>query len=261
MSFCSPLILSVRLLEAIPIFVIAIAERRSIRSCSASVSPCPSRPHFLRIIFPHIPKCAGTSVKEQFSNRTDVFLDYFCHPTWIHVADTVAGKALQAELKSQLPERSDWIVFGHFEASAYDDIDYDFKVLLLRDPLERAVSHFHYIKQSLPDNDVTRRRHREVGLIKDDQMSFEEFADLDHIRHFYGKFYLRNLDINQRLILLAVSDLDSSFYRLYLKTGLKLNTAVHSNRSIYSKDFGHLRSCFAEDVQLYQYLIAHQDDA
>jgi len=92
-------------------------------------------------------------------------------------------------------------------------------------------------------------------------MSFEEFADLDHIRHFYGKFYLRNLDINRRLIILTVSELDTSFYRLYLKTGLTLNTAVHSNRSIYAKDFGHLRSCFAEDVQLYQYLIAHRDDA
>ena len=100
------------------------------------------------------------------SNRTDVFLDYFCHPTWIHVADTVAGKALQAELKSQLPEWSDWIVFAHFEASACDDIDHDFKVLLLRKPLERAVSHFHYIKQSLPDNDATRWGHRQAGLIK-----------------------------------------------------------------------------------------------
>ncbi len=91
-------------------------------------------------------------------------------------------------------------------------------------------------------------------------MSLEEFANLDHICHFYSKFYLPNLDVNQRLILLTVSELGSSFYRLYLKTGLMLNAAVHSSRSIYAKDFGNLRSRFAEDMQLYQHLIAHRDE-
>jgi len=92
-------------------------------------------------------------------------------------------------------------------------------------------------------------------------MNFEEFTQLDHIRHFYSRFYLKSLGINERLIVMTVSDLQSSLNRLYLKTGLMLDPAVHSNRSIYTNDSGHFRGRFAEDTQLYDQLIALQQEA
>jgi hypothetical protein len=208
----------------------------------------------MKIIIPHIPKCAGSSIMVQLATRADVHFDYFNHPTWMHAPDMQLGAVEQTKLKATLKQLKDWIVFGHFAASAYDDLPFDYKVLLIREPFVRAVSHFHYIKQLLPDNDVTRRRHYEVGLIKDGLMSIDSFSQLDHIRFLYSRYYLKNLTEDDRLIVLSVEDLPSSFIKLRERCGLCLNAGIHMNRSSYPGNFEHLREVFSDDSQLYHSL-------
>jgi len=143
----------------------------------------------LRIVFPHIPKCCGSSIATQLRSISDVYMDYSLHPTWVSETDISFGLRERAKMIDKLHGLENWIIFGHFPSDAFDELIYDLKIILLRPPLQRAISHYHYIKQILDDNITTRRRHNEVGPIKDGHMTFGQFAKLDHIRFFYGQYY------------------------------------------------------------------------
>ncbi len=211
----------------------------------------------MKIIFPHIPKCAGSSLRDQLKEQPNFYTDYYNHPTWCYAPDIDEGKLQQKNLKKTLNSHHSWIVYGHFAANAYYDMPYDYQFMLLRDPLERAISHFHYIRQLLPDNEMTRRRHLEVGPIKDNKMQLDEFIQLNHIRFIYSKYYLKNLQIDSKLIILPVDRMQYSLNLLGKILDFPLNHEIKSNQSDYSGDFEYLRSNFIEDTDLYNKLINH----
>lgn len=210
----------------------------------------------MRILFPHIPKCAGTSLRNHLAQRDDFFEDYFNHPTWDYEPDKVAGQEKQNELKLLVKNRQSWIIFGHFAPFLYYELDYSHQIILIRNPLERAVSHYYYIKQLLPDNKITRRRHKEVGLIKESCMSLEEFVTLNHIKYFYSKFYLKNITIDDRLFVFSMINFEDSINQINQLTGLGLDQFSWLNKNIYNRQFAHLRSNFQEDFDLYDYLLS-----
>jgi hypothetical protein len=209
----------------------------------------------LKIVFPHIPKCAGSSLRDQLIRRKHVYLDYLNHPTWVDEKDKRRGRRQQRELQERLAKLNEWVVFGHFASSAYDHLPYDLKIVLLRDPLERAVSHFHYIRDTLPDRPITRRRHHEVAPIKEGRMSLDEFLELEHIRLFYSNYYLKNLQLNERVIVLSVEDLGQSLEKLANRCGLSLSASVHVNKGRYRGVFENFRTHFATDTELYKQLL------
>lgn len=104
------------------------------------------------IIFPHIPKCAGSSLLQQFDAAgIKLFLDYDKPPSQ-------TNKFLQTECERrnrecQLLDFGGFdLVFGHFPLGRYTRSGYRY-VTLLRDPLERAISHFNYWK-NLPASNL-----------------------------------------------------------------------------------------------------------
>jgi hypothetical protein len=208
----------------------------------------------MKIIFPHIPKCAGGSIKSQLKKREDVFLDYFNHPTWIYQPDKELGEMKQIELKEKIRKIDSWIVYGHFAPCIYFELPYDLVIIILRDPLERAVSHYHYVKQRLPDNNITRKRHKEVGPIKENRMSIDEFVELDHIKYFYSKYYLRNIVPNKNFIILSMHDMKFVCRKIFEKTNINLDYTIRLNRSRYDGNFGYLQDVFQTDTELYNCL-------
>lgn len=210
----------------------------------------------MKIIFPHIPKCAGSSIKSQLAKREDVFLDYFNHPTWAYEPDKESGRKGRDALKNTIRKLDSWIVFGHFPACIYYDLPYDLQIILLRDPLERAASHYHYIKQIIPDNNITRRRHAEVGPIKESRMSIEDFVELDHIKYFYSKYYLNSIALDERLIVVPMDDMESSCSKIMEVTNIKLDHTVRTNKGTYIRNFDHMRNIFHVDTDLYKCLIS-----
>ena len=187
--------------------------------------------------------------------RKDVFMDYYSHPTWASKSDKRKGRKRQNKQKKIIREHDSWIIFGHFSPSLYYDFPYDWQIIILRDPFERAISHFHYVKQSLPDNNITRRRHTEVGLIKDNLMNIEQFVELDHIKYFYSKFYLKNIALDNRLIAGSLHDFESTLRKVAEATGITLDHTVYVNKSSYRGSFDYLRPNFETDLKLYDALI------
>ncbi len=102
------------------------AKARKAQNALEASGPTP------RILFLHVPKCGGTSIRRFLDDRFD---------------------AVRLELQS---DRDDWhgslqaaktapLVYGHFSADQLEQIRGDaFVFSFLRDPLDRLVSHFRY---------------------------------------------------------------------------------------------------------------------
>jgi hypothetical protein len=134
-------------------------------------------------------------------------------------------------------------------------LNFDCQIVFIRDPLSRAVSHFHYVKQRLPDNGVTVRRHPEVRAIKDGVMTIDEFVKLNHVRYFYSRYYLRDLLIDKRLLVIPMSAYKSGCHLLTELLGIKIDSDVWVNKTEHSENFDYLTPFFSEDHLLYTKLI------
>lgn len=139
------------------------------------------------IIFPHIPKCFGTSLRTQLEQADiRVFFDYD-HPPH-HAAYFQKACQRRNWEYSQLDFGSFDLVFGHFPVERYCRPNYRY-ITLLREPLERAVSQFFYWKYGIPaENRLAFVRNPDLEKIQRGQMDFLEFIKIHHIDAFYRSF-------------------------------------------------------------------------
>ncbi len=142
------------------------------------------------IIFVHIPKTAGTSIKRSLVENFGeggVKMDNTRPFSLINVARNV--KCIINSYQTSAANTKQ-IVFGHFMPGKYCDFSLSgFKkrpgytyITFLRDPLQRAVSHYYYWKRVVaPDNSRWLKFHNE-------NWSLERFLLDPHFSCMYEKF-------------------------------------------------------------------------
>lgn len=98
------------------------------------------------VIFPHVPKVAGTSILKQLeSSGLRIYLDYDAPP------DVNPWRKAQSERRNREARLLDFsafdVVFGHFPIERYDGecTDRYRYVALVRDPVSRVESHLNYL--------------------------------------------------------------------------------------------------------------------
>lgn len=141
------------------------------------------------IVFPHVPKVGGTSIREQLE-QTDlrIFFDYDAVPGH--------GKWMQQQWERRNREYSflDFspfdIVFGHFPIERYVSDSYAY-VALVRDPLDRAISQYLYMIwrfENRPNLDpAIRERMRPVASGQVDFLTFlRKQIGRDYYRRYLG---------------------------------------------------------------------------
>lgn len=139
-------------------------------------------------IIPHIPKCGGTSLlRELERSNVRLFLDYDAPPPFRPAAvPNCARRNREFALLDFSPFE---VVYGHFPINRHDRVGSRYAVLV-RDPLDRAVSQFNYLIE---------RRQRRARLTQHD----EQLAD----RILTGEIsFARWLNIQ----------ISGGFYRAYL---------------------------------------------
>jgi len=150
------------------------------------------------IIFPHIPKCGGTSILKglKYSGKK-VFLDYDHPPSHITY---FSGLCKNRNADFQILDFSPFdVVYGHFPIERYN-VPNDQVILLLRDPVERALSHYYYFKDIIPlTNKMALARVPEIADIKSGKLRLFEFAQKLHLAHYYQNY---------------VGRIDTRFFRL-----------------------------------------------
>lgn len=141
----------------------------------------------MTIVFPHIPKCAGTSLRQQFeASPLSVFLDYD-HPPHHSKYYREACARRNREFEPLDFRRHD-LIYGHFPIERYCGDQYRY-VALLRHPVERAISHFFYWKNSLPLTNLTAL-HRDpiIREIKTGDVGLLEFAERQKLSMYYRNY-------------------------------------------------------------------------
>lgn len=142
------------------------------------------------IVFPHVPKTAGSSIrtalKIHFQKR--ILLDYSAAP----VSDNPTRekqiddeKILIGENSESYIEKYD-IVYGHFPCNKYDVLGPRIRrAIFLRNPVDRVCSNYFY-----------RLKNNVVGEPGDiSQVSVLEFAQRNNMRNMY-KNYLRGVSLS-----------------------------------------------------------------
>ncbi len=126
------------------------------------------------VISVHIPKTGGSSFYRLLHNifNDEYYADYDDIPIiGKNSAPTIIERDKHCYVKVDGSERLVNCVHGHFSAVKYDSVcDETLKLVWLRDPLQRAISHFNYwCRLPNPDHPVYQR-------VAAQGMNFEGFA-------------------------------------------------------------------------------------
>jgi hypothetical protein len=144
-------------------------------------------------IFPHVPKTGGSTIRKALtSSKLVTFFDYEFPPGF---EPQKSKGCLRRNAESSLLDFSPFdIVYGHFPIERYQKDGYSY-ITLLRHPVDRAVSHFFYWKNYVPERRrlLGRKTHSStnpvINAIRNGKCSFSEFLRRSRIETFYQRYF------------------------------------------------------------------------
>lgn len=148
----------------------------------------------LEVISVHVPKCAGTSLRlflESSFGHDAVYQDYGDRPAdpaspMNLDPDGFFGKFSSTNYEFLSGKRA---VHGHFNPLKYKNARARLRITFLRDPVERAVSHYFFWKE------LPRHGHTLHDYFLDHDLGIEEFARLPVLRRFYSGVFFGGVDM------------------------------------------------------------------
>ena len=145
----------------------------------------------LQLISMHVPKCAGTSFTlalEQAFGPENIYSDYLQIGDPRFPANFDPEGYFSRARRDPYPHLQDkQVVHGHFPIGKYARITGVRRITFLREPVERLISHYYYIRSTPPNNML-----REYVIEND--LSLMDFAKLPVIRRYYAGLLIRNVD-------------------------------------------------------------------
>lgn len=154
---------------------------------------------YVRYIFTHMPKTAGSSLREALAEklpRSNIFYDYnnplSDAPTKRHLK-CIANSIKYGLRNAAGAQGNDSLIYGHFLMGKYarfngrnfSQYDNHVYITFMRDPLQRAVSHYQYwMRKDCSSNKAWR-------MVVNDNWTLEQFLLSDYFSNFQSKFLYR----------------------------------------------------------------------
>ena len=225
------------------------------------------------IVFTHIPKTAGTSIRDSIIKKKGEAAIFFDYSRPFSDSEIKRNIKCIAHSFTSRRNREQKIIFGHFMTGKYCNFTtagfvrrpgYSY-VTFLRDPLQRAVSHFHYWKRIVgTDNRVWVK-------FTNENWDLERFLTSNYFANFQSKFlYGCNLDTFDFVGVTEQYDRSLELLGSYVPgfEGLNLVNAnvnpLRKSESAYDVP-GDMRRAFARlngrDYELYEACLKRLDEA
>jgi hypothetical protein len=151
-------------------------------------------PH-LKLIFVHIPKSGGTSIRAavtEFFSPDLVLADYGDRPN-----DPISPMNLdpygfieRCREQNELTLAGKAAVVGHFWIAKYEGVAADVRATILRDPITRAISQFFF----WPVQNTNNPLHQ---YVISNRLTFIQFARIPRVNSLYTSIYFRDIDMAQ----------------------------------------------------------------
>lgn len=148
------------------------------------------------IISVHVPKCAGRSLRAVFEKHfspQQIYNDYDDSPFHPGKAVNTDPDYFERFRDPQALAFTDGkrVVHGHFHPNKYAPLAPALRITLLRDPVERLISHY-FFWQHFP-----RHNHPLHDYMLDHNLTLAGFAELEPVRHFYTGVFFRDVPMEQ----------------------------------------------------------------
>lgn len=175
------------------------------------------------IVFPHVPKCGGTSLLEHLtSSGLKVHLDY----------DTWSG--LKAQERNRECEGLDLsqhdIIFGHFPIERYDGPDFRY-VALVRDPIERAISNYIFHRDMARSNPNGTDFYTRLGRwIDRGELSFIEYLNVGPDMKVIYQRFLAYWSRRRFTLIGTMENYDAFLHSLSDLIGVKIENTIHERK-------------------------------
>jgi hypothetical protein len=136
-------------------------------------------------LFLHMPKCAGTSIKRilETLKSEKIFFDY---ESFFKIPKSKRSEKILNSFNNPTRINENEIVFGHFFPIKYigDKIPINFKlVTILRDPIERLISHYYYWNKGDFSHHYLWRKMRQ------NNWTLSQFIMCSEIQNLYDQYF------------------------------------------------------------------------
>jgi hypothetical protein len=200
------------------------------------------------IIFPHVPKTAGSSLRsaliDKYGDR--LLLDYGAAPLFENPERELIDNQMRAKISSNSKSyRSQYdLVYGHFPADRYESLGVDIsRAIFFRDPVDRLCSNYFY---RFKNNDGTAGGVSNVSIV--------EFANRANMKYVYQN-YLSDLNLNDFDFIGITEHFSESLSRFAKVYGVKL--PFYRERVGQKKDY---RSYLLEHGLLEEVIASQKDN-
>lgn len=174
---------------------------------------------FRHVISVHVPKAAGSSLQRAFRDLygdallTD-YQDRIADPTSLYNLDP--DRFWQQSAAYVDVARRHQVIHGHFHLAKYDGLENAARVTMLRDPLYRALSNYHFWKMSEP------LYHPLARYVIEDGLDFKAFCRLPIMRYMYSRIYFAGIDLKRFDLVGIHEDMNGYYGRLETLLGRTL---------------------------------------
>ncbi|MBM3534062.1 MAG: sulfotransferase family protein [Alphaproteobacteria bacterium] len=206
----------------------------------------------LELLSLHVPKALGTSLAEVLVGhygRERIVGDY---------AISLEGSPPAMRFWRPVLKTSTAVIHGHFPAIRYAGMAARRRVTLLREPLQRLLSHFFFWQAQPRHGNPLHDR------VLDEHLGLIDFAKLPAIRHFYSETIFGGCDMASFDLVGIVEELERDWPRFQRLTGIAA-PLPHRNRNRYPgytdlkaraladlRLMRELRRILAEDIAFYE---------
>ena len=177
------------------------------------------------LISVHVPKCAGSSLGralEEACGKNSVYFDYGDRP-----ADPASPMNLDPDRFFEQSNRDvglnlsgKRVVHGHFHPNKYKLAPAKLRITLLREPVERAISHYFFWKK------MPRHGHVLHDYFLDRELGLLDFVRLPTIREFYTRSFFGSVNMAEFDIIGLYDKIDIFYRKIEESLNIEMSRAI-----------------------------------